>query len=876
MMRRKRMLEHLDEDIREHLDRETQDNIDRGMSPEDAHYAAQRKFGNVARIKEQTHAVWSIVWLEQFLQDLRFGARTLWRSPGLTVAAISAIALGVGINVGIFSVLNGMAFRLLPVPRAQEIISVNQIFHFHGQGNRSTHNNSGWFSYSEYLEYRDHNDVFSGVVAYEPYLEATLADGDVRQILGTAASCNYFDVLTEHPAQGRGFVDSDCATAGAHAVVVVSDELWRGRFAADPSLVGKKIVLNRTAYTVVGIARPGFTGTEPIPSTFWVPVTMQEALEPGQNRLADDNMSWLAMLGRTRPGVTMEEIRANLGVIAGRIDQRHPGRTTSLAIHTATFFSSPEEREFLIPVASVILAAFALVLLIACANVTNLLLARAAVRQREIALRLSLGAGRGRLVRQLLTESLLLSLAGGALGSVVALWSFIRVTRFVVNHLPHDVPPYALNVAPNLHVLVYALLLTLFAGVAFGLAPALRSSRPDLNSSMQGASTSYKRSGRWLLNTLVGSQVAVCMVLLVSAGLLLRGLYYAQTVDPGFAIKGVATTFLDLGKQGYDQPHATQFMMRFRERLRGLPGVVEVAQAESAPLSHDFFENHYTLPGHADQLGIEYNHVSPTYFLLTDIPIVRGRNFTAEEKHDAPGIIVTESTARRLWPGQDPLGKTLRESSGREHVVIGVAKDAQVSHLGQRDASYLYFPAGPEDDSPSYVLVRYATGFGDVAKSIRAAARSIDPNVSIDVTRLEDYLEVWRAPSRIVTGISGTLGILALLLCSIGVYGMVSYSVNRSVREIGIRMALGASKAEVMRHVLWQALRPVLIGGTVGVVLCGVVSGVLSSMMFGLGAHDPIAFVSVPLFLLAVASVATFIPARRAMQVDPIAALRCE
>ena len=418
MTRRKRMLADLEQDIRDHLERETQDNIDRGMSPEDARHAAMRKFGNVARVKEETWEVWSVVWLEQLLQDVRFGIRTLLRSPGLTVAAVIAIALGIGINVGIFSVLNGLALRLLPVPRAQELVSINQIFHFQGLGDRSIHNDSSWFSYSEYLDYRDHNHVFAGLVAYEPYVEATLKGIDVRQVLGTAASCNYFSVLIEHPEQGRGFVDSDCASRGANAVVVVSDDLWRGRFAADPSLVGKKIVLNQTAYTVIGIARPGFTGTEPIPSAFWAPVTMQQALEPGSDRLSNDNMSWLALLGRTRPGVTIEGVRADLGVIAGRIDQRHsgPSRTTSLAIHAATFFSSPEQRSFLIPVASVILAAFALVLLISCANVANLLLARASVRQKEIALRLSMGAGRWRLIRQLLTESFLLSLVGGASG----------------------------------------------------------------------------------------------------------------------------------------------------------------------------------------------------------------------------------------------------------------------------------------------------------------------------------------------------------------------------------------------------------------------------------------------------------------------------
>jgi predicted permease len=379
-----------------------------------------------------------------------------------------------------------------------------------------------------------------------------------------------------------------------------------------------------------------------------------------------------------------------------------------------------------------------------------------------------------------------------------------------------------------------------------------------------------------LLNALVGVQVAVCTVLLLAAGLLLRGLYYAQTVDPGFDIKGVATSFLDLGRQGYDPPHATLFMTQFQERLRGLPGVMEVAQAECAPLSHDFSGDEFTVPGQAGTLGIGYNHVSPDYFSLVGIPIVRGRAFMPEETHNAPAIIVTESTAHRIWPGQDPLGKKLRELSGREYTVVGVAKDAQVAHLGHTDESYLYFPAGPEDDSRSYVLVRYATGFTDVAKNMRDAAHSIDPGMAIDVSRLEDYLEVWRSPSRIVAALAGALGALALLLCSIGVYGMVSYSVNRSVRDIGIRMALGANGATVMRHVLWQALRPVLVGGTVGVILSAAVSGVLSSMMFGLGPRDPVAFICVPLFLLTVASVAILIPARGAMHVDPIVALRCE
>ena len=499
MRRRKRMLEELDQDIRHHLETETQDNIERGMSPEEARHAALRKFGNVARVKEETWEVWNSVWVEQLLQDARFGLRTLWRSPGLTIAAILAIALGVGVNVGVFSVLNGVALRLLPIPHAQQVVSVNQIFH--GRFTRNSHNGANRFSYAEYLDYRDHNQVFTGLVAYDDSIQATLAGGTARQVMGTAASCNYFDVLSEHPAQGRGFVDSDCAVSSQNAVVVVSDAFWRGSFAADPSLVGKRVTLNRTAYTVVGIAPPGFAGTEPIPSAFWVPITMQKALEPGVDRLADDNLSWLALLGRTQPGVTMQQVHADLDVIAGRIDQSHPGRTTSLAIGKATFFSSPEEREYLIPVASVVLAAFALVLLIVCANVANLLLARASVRHKEIALRLSVGASRWRLVRQLLTESLLLSLAGGLLGSMIAFWSSGRITAFVTSHLSRELSSgLTLNVAPDLRVLAFALLLTLLTGIAFGLIPALQSSRLDLNTAMKGdgtSSVSGKKSGRF-------------------------------------------------------------------------------------------------------------------------------------------------------------------------------------------------------------------------------------------------------------------------------------------------------------------------------------------------------------------------------------------
>src|SRR5437867_2462459 len=842
--------QELDDELRDHLERKTEEYMAQGMTQEEAHRRARLDLGGIEQTKEKCRDARGVNLVENFFQDLRYGLRMLRQNPGFTAAAVLAIALGVGINVGIFSVLNGAALRLLPIPRAEQVVSIDQILH--GRFKRNAHNGSSMLSYSEYLDYRDHNHVFSGLLAYEPFVEATLGGGKMKELTGTLATCNYFEVLGEHPGQGRGFLESDCAAPGGNAVVVISDDLWRGTFASHASLVGKRIILNRTAYTVVGIAPPGFRGTEPIPSSFWAPITMQKALDPWSDRMADDNLSWLAVLGRVQPGVTMEQVRADLGVIAGRIDLLHPGRTTSLAIRTATFFNRQMERAILTPVVSVILAAFGLVLLVACVNVANLLLARASVRQKEIALRLSIGASRWRLVRQLLTESLLLSLIGGTLGSLLAFWSFASITQFVTSHLPHMFSTLAVNVAPDFRVLGYALALTLVTGILFGLIPALQSSRLDLNTALKedGAKSGPgKKSGRFLRNTLVGAQVAVCMILLLAAGLLLRGLYYAQTVDPGFEIKDVAAAFLYPKARGYDETRATAFMVRLRERLAGLPGVSEIAQAECAPLSHDFSADYFTVPGRSEKAAIEYNHVSPEYFSVVGIPIVRGRGFEPGETPDAPGIIVPESTARRLWPGEDPLGKTLREDTGREYSVIGVTKDAQVSHLGDVKTPYLYFPAAPQDNVRTYVLVRFAGDFTAIDKGVRDAVQSLDADMPVDVTKLEDYLEIWRAPSRIVAALSGALGVLAVLLASIGVYGMVSYSVSRCVREIGIRMALGADSVEVMRLVLQQAMRPVVIGALVGVAACAAVSRVLSSMLFGLSARDPIAFIFVPLFL---------------------------
>lgn len=878
----RRREEELEKEIQHHLRMAEEERVERGGSVSDARAGARREFGNPGLVKELARDVWGWRWLEDLYEDLHYGLRVLKQNPAFTVAGVLAIALGVGINVGIFSILNGVALRPLPIPGAAQIVGVSEVLH--GHYSRNVHGEGGMFSYAEYLDYRDHNHIFAGLVAYDPFVEATLAGSRMEQLFGALTSCNFFDVLNEHPAQGRGFIEADCAARGVSPVVVISDELWHRSFGAAPSFVGKTIVLNHSSFRVIGIAPPQFQGTEVVPTAFWAPIMMQEALDPspdptrGVDRLEDNNLSWLAMLGRVQPGVSKEQVRADLSVIAGRIDQQYPGRTTSLLISTASIFSRPAEREVLLPIASVVLAAFGLVLLIACANVSNLLLARASARHKEIALRLSIGASRGRLVRQLLTESLLLALAGGALGSLLAFWSFAGILRFVTSHLPRNFPTLAVNAAPDLHVLAYALLLTLVTGMAFGLIPALKSSRVDLNTALKGDgmySAASRRGGRLLRAALVGAQIAVCMILLLAAGLLVRGLYHAQTVDPGFDTKNVASMFFNLRAQGYDENRGAAFVQNLRGRIAALPGVTETSVAECAPLAHDFSASNFSLPGREGQVTIEYNHVSPEYFSVVGIPIVRGRGFGPDDWRDGTSVIVTESTARQLWPGEDPLGKTLLDGNSRD-TVVGVAKDAQVSHLGESNSAYLYFPAGPRDEQRTYVLARFGGSYSAASAGIRDAVQALDANMPVEVARIDEYLAVWRAPARIASGLSGALGGLALLLASIGVYGMVSYMVSRSVREIGIRMALGADRRKVMKHVLGKAMRPVMIGALIGVGASAGVSWVLSSMLFGLNARDPMAFVGVPVFLLIVALAASYLPARRAMRVDPVVALRYE
>jgi predicted permease len=833
-------------------------------------------------IKEQTYqSGWESV-VQELGSDLRFGARMLRRNPGVTLVVVLTLALGIGMNTGIFTILNSAGMRLLPVPHAKDLAVISQKFDkSHSPVARNVHNNASYFSYSEYLQYRDHHQVFSGLLSYSPFVLASLSGDHPQELMGTLASCNYFQVLEVVPQLGHAFSDADCRTEGSNAVAILGNNLWRTTFDADPNIVGKTVRLNRVPFVVAGVAPSEFQGTEPVQSQFWAPVTMQSVLMRNDGYLKDDNMSWLGLIGRIKPGVSKEQVRADLAVIAARIDQLQPGRITTIQTSRATLFAVPEERLVLLGTGGVLMLAVGMVLLIACANVANLLLARAVVRRKEIAVKRSLGATRARLIRQLLTESLLMALLGGSLGSIVAVWFASPLLKTLLSLLPAEAPPLALSASPDLRVLAYAVGLSLITGIAFGLAPALQATRASLTLAMkeEGAETmaGSKRSG-WLRNALVSAQITVCMVLLITAGLLLRGLQRSHTIDPGFSMKNTAVISFDLVAAGYNQQRAAEFQQQLKERITAIPGIDLVAQAGLSPLSGDHRGREYSIPESNASYQIEHNRVSASYFPLLGIPVVRGRNFTqAEISNGSPVVIMTESTARRLWPNQDPIGKIIYEGSHKDRValeVIGIAKDAQVSRLGESNTMYLFRPAGPKEQGRIIVMAHASNTLDTSMKEMRAAMQQLDPELFVKVTRLEDNMKVWRMLSLIPSVLSAALGSLALLLASIGVYGMVAYAVSRRIREVGIRMALGADGRSIRSLIVRQSMRPVFIGAAIGMVCCAAISSFMASVLYGISPWDPFAFICVPGFLFLIALAACWIPACKAARVDPTVSLR--
>ena len=811
----------------------------------------------------------STIW-----SDLRYAVRTLKRNSGFAAAAILTIALGIGVNAGIFTTVNGLLYRDLPAADAHELVTIDQTI-------EGVPGRPGGFTTKEYRALAERTTTLTGVFGSSDPTRTTLGGESPQQIAGTIVTCEYFDVIGQPPATGRALRAEDCAT-GADPVVVLAHDLWSTAFESDPTIVGRVIELNRQLFTVVGVAREGTYGALGFYRTqYFAPISVQPLLLPNENTYGNDNRGWLAITGRR--AASIDQVRAELRVFAAQLDAEQPGRTTMMRVERATpipgFF-----RDVLKVVAAVVMTPFAFVLLIACANVANLLLARATARNREIGIRLSLGASRARVIRQLLTESVLISVAGGVLGTVLALWAFQAIAAVVIPTLtPVGLPPFFIDASPDFRVIAIMVAVMLGAGVLFGLAPAFQASKPDLNAVIKqdAHGTSGRRGGR-LQGVLVGAQVAMTMVLMVGVGLLLRGLLATQAIDPGFEIGNVAFASYDL-QGSYEPEEAVVFQRRLLEEVQELPGVEAAAQTITEPLNPDTENSAIRLPtqDRSQFRIVDLNAVTPDYFDVLGIPIVRGRAFAEADMSDASvAAIVTEATAANLWPGQDAVGQTLLFATGPDSDValeiVGVARDAQIAVAGQIEPYYLYLPAAPRIALDRKLLVRSRGDFASTATAIRAAAKRIDPGLAVQVSPLEANLDYWRNLSGTLTGLGVSLGLLALTLGAVGIYGVVAYFVGRRTREIAIRVALGARPGDVLAMILRRTMRPVVIGAVVGLGGAVMVSRVLSSVLFGVSPFDPLGIGVAAVFVLGVAFVAGFLPGRSATRRQPLAALHYE
>jgi len=772
----------------------------------------------------------------------------------------------------VFSVLNSVAWRSLPVPAADALVSVHQ--DFRGGPRRRVYGARAMLSIPEYRAYRDQSHTLSGLMAYSREWTVTLGRESPKEIGGILVTCNYFDVLGVSPALGAGFTSANCGAPDAPPAVVLSHALWQGAFAGDPRILERLIVLNGHEVRVVGVAPAGFEGVDMAKQSFFAPTSMALVFSPEENYHENPNVSWLTLIGRRRDNADLAQVRADLSVIAGRIDQQQPGRKTSLIVEPAVALHLPSPRQAVLRGASIVIAAFGFVLLIAAANVANLLLARAAGRTREIAIRLSSGASRGRLVQQLLTESAVIALAGAVGGFLLFWWSFQALIPWLLSSIP-GADSSRLDATPDGTVLWFALGLTATTALAFGLVPALQGSKSDVHTLMKQDGAEARSGGRGRLRgILIGTQMALCTMLLIPAGLLSRALYVAHTFDPGFDHENVAVVSIDLRGPRYEKGGAAIFLDQWLERVKALPGVEGVAQANRVPLSPGRTQGTIRLGEHAgaDEAVFDWNNVSPEFFAMLDMPIVRGRVFTDGE-NDV--VLITESTARRYWPGQDALDRVVMMGSGRRRI-IGIVRDAQMSQVREATSSYLYLPVTRDTQRRISILARTRGGFDSFAAAVRADTSGLDNSLVVNVQPLSDNLGLLQTLSKITAGVAGILSLLAVALGAIGVYGVVAYVVSRRRREVGVRMALGADGRDVQRMILRQTLRPVVAGMVIGVAVAAITARLLQSVLFGVSPHDPLAFIGAPLLMLAIAAAAALIPTRRAMQVDPMSVLRAE
>jgi macrolide transport system ATP-binding/permease protein len=806
------------------------------------------------------------------LQDIRYGFRTLTRSPGFSVIAVAVLALGIGVNATVFSLANAFFLRPLPVSDPETVVRV--------YSNRYSNT-----AYRSYVEYRDRNSTLAGLAAFQMQSFGLRVDTDTEHAFGTIVSGEYFSVLGVAPARGRLLTPSD-DRADAAPAVVLSHAFWKRRFGASPDVIGKTIALNDQPFTIVGIAAEGFTGVmAPLIGDLWVPLAADALLRPALDPATRRDTTSLHLVGRLKPTVNRARAQADLDTIGRQLRRTagEPDRGQAVTVYGSTTLH-PEISSPATAFTAVLMTVVALVLLIVCVNVANLVLARAVGRQAELAVRQSLGAGRGRLIRQLLIESLLLSVVGGAVGLAFAFWG----TRLLMA-VPLPTPvPIALDLSIDIRVLAFTTAVAVAATLLFGAMPAFSASRVDLVQALKGVSGDGPRHGRLRAAFLV-AQVSMSVLLLITAGLFIRSLHHVQSIDTGFEAGHILTAAIDLETRGYSAARGRQLIRSLADRLEAAPGVVSVNAVDTVPatLSNSTIDllrdgDLEPAPGQPSPTPQIYtNAVGPGHFRTLQIGMVAGRDFTYADDDAAPRVaVVNETLARRFWPGKSAVGQRLRPYGRGANVrdvieVVGVVRDSTYVTVGEAPRPFLYRPLAQAYTPRLTLLVRSAGMPSSVLSTLKQEVRAVDPGLAVfNIATLTEATSVSLLPARIAGSLLGGLGILALALAALGIYGVLSFLVRSRTREIGIRVALGARPSAVAAMVVRQAMTWTVGGALIGIALAFLLTRFLETLLYGISPTDPLTYGGVTLLLALVACIAALIPAVRASRLDPLAALR--
>jgi putative ABC transport system permease protein len=874
LFHRKRMDSELSDEIREHIDLRTQELLAKGIAPNEVRYAALREFGGITKTEQECREMRKVNWLQDFLQDIRYGMRNLRNNPGFAAIAVITLALGIGANSSLFSYVNAWVIKPLPFSDGDRLVAL------HSYDKKQGSTNDYVSSTGDFVDIQEQNKVFDHLVAWTQWIFDVTSDGQPERIDGGLVSWDYFEALGAQPILGRGFVQAE-GQPGANHVVMISSGLWKSRFAQDPRMVGRNITMDGEQYEIVGVMPASFQFSLMGTSNLWAPL----AIAPKDRN--DRHTSWFRAFGKLKPGITIERAGADVAGISDHLEKLYPDTNTNQTNLLTTMAYDIGQNEG----TQQVMICFALVgfiLLIACANVANLMLARATQRAKEIALRSAIGASRGRLIRQLLTESLLLFLFGGIGGVFCGAWGL----RWIDSVIPASVRGYLVNygkVTLDFTTLLYTLSIALVCGLLFGLAPAFENSRIDLNRTLKEASaqSSGTKHGMRLRRIFVAAETALAVVVLVCTALLAESFTHMVHGRIGFNPQNAMVASVQVPKTRYASESEMQnFYSRVLDRIRAVPGVRAAAASTSVPFGESNTTVEIRIAGKpaaapGETLGAQFSSVTPDYFSTMEIPLMRGRPFSeADASGSVPSVIINETLARQQFSDRDPIGQKIGIGA-QDHVcvctVVGVVGDVKQNQLNERPRRELYIPFAQSPGPYMSIVMRSAAVAGAPGNTIRDAVWAIDKTQPVSRVRLyADLIDERNAANKVLIELVAFFGFLAMFLGGIGIYGVVSQSVTQRFHEIGIRMALGGRPWQVMRMVVEGGLRLALIGVFVGLLASVAVSRILESLLYQVKTTDPLTFAGVAIVFLIVAAAASYIPARRAMRVDPIVALRHE